>query len=139
MFAEELFIDYVDHEFALRMRQAGYILLEATAIFLEHRIGATTRHTILGMPVKVTNHPPQRRYYMTRNRLLLYWHYGRRFPAWAINDFICMMKELVGIVLFEEQKIAKLRMMLLGMAHCLTGRRGPLPLHVARGDRSQLP
>jgi len=127
LFDEALFIDYVDHEYCLRLRRSGYRLLEAKSAVLEHRIGATTRHAILGVPVKVTNHLPLRRYYMTRNRLLLYWRYGRHFPAWAANDCLCMMKELVGIVLFEEQKMAKLAMMLLGLVHCLTGRRGPLP------------
>jgi len=126
LFDETLFIDYVDHEYCLRLRMAGYRLLESTSAVLEHRIGATTRHAILGMPVKVTNHSPLRRYYMTRNRLLLYWRYGGRFPAWAAKDCICMMKELIGVVLFEEQKIAKLGMMLLGLAHSLAGRRGPL-------------
>lgn len=126
LFDEALFIDYVDHEYCLRLRRAGFRLIESKSAVLEHRIGATTRHAILGIPVKVTNHSPLRRYYMTRNRLLLYWRYGRYFPIWAVNDCFCMLKELVGIVLFEEQKSAKLAMMLLGLVHCLTGRRGPL-------------
>lgn len=126
LFDEALFIDYVDHEYCLRLRSAGFRLIESKSAVLEHRIGATTRHAILGMPVKVTNHLPLRRYYMTRNRLLLYWRYGRHFPVWAVNDCFCMLKELVGIVLFEEQKMEKLAMMLLGFVHCLTGRRGQL-------------
>lgn len=126
LYDEALFMDYVDHEHCLRLRSTGYLLIESTEAVLEHRIGATSRHGILGMPVKVTNHSPLRRYYMTRNRLVLYGRYGVRFPRWAVNDFFCMMKELAGIMLFEQQKAEKLRMVLLGMVHGLAGRLGPL-------------
>jgi len=126
LFDEALFMDYVDHEYCLRLRSAGYLLLESTVALLEHRIGATSRHAILGRQVKVTNHSPLRRYYMTRNRLVLYRRYGTRFASWALNDFCCMLKELVGVILFEQGKTEKMRMMLLGMFHGLSGRLGPL-------------
>lgn len=126
LFDEALFMDYVDHEFCLRLRGAGYLLLESTLAVLEHRIGATSRHAILGRPVKVTNHSPLRRYYMTRNRLVLYRRYGTRFASWALNDFCCMLKELAGVILFEQEKTEKVRMMLLGMFHGVMGRLGPL-------------
>ena len=126
LFDEELFMDYVDHEYCLRLRKAGFILLESTIAVLEHRIGATSRHAILGMSVKVTNHSPLRRYYMTRNRLVLYRKYGARFTAWAVNDAWCMLKELLGIALFERQRAEKFGMVALGIKHAIAGRLGSL-------------
>ncbi len=136
LFDEALFMDYVDHEYCLRLRAAGFHLLESTLALLEHRIGATSRHSVLGIPVKVTNHSPLRRYYMTRNRLVLYRRYACRFAAWALNDCWCMVKELVGVILFEQQKREKFAMMFLGVTHALSGRLGPLfadtPARVSR-------
>lgn len=138
LFDEALFMDYVDHEHCLRLRAAGYLLIESTLVVLEHRIGATSRHAILGIPVKVTNHSPLRRYYMTRNRLVLCRRYACRFASWAFNDFRCMLKELVGVLLFEQQKSEKIGMMLLGVMHALSGRLGPLYADAPVGESRQL-
>ena len=69
-FEDQLFIDGVDTEYALRMRAAGYKIVESNVV-LNHSLGKMTPHTFAGRHIFVTNHNPQRRYFITRNRIVL--------------------------------------------------------------------
>lgn len=122
-FCEELFIDYVDHEYCLRLQSHGYRVIEVHDAVLHHRLGRMTKFSILGRSVYVSCHPPIRRYYMTRNRFWLCSRYGRKFPGhrrFLINQF---WRELLWMLLFEEAKIEKIKMMIMGY---LDFRRGKL-------------
>jgi rhamnosyltransferase len=68
-FREDFFIDFVDVEWCLRARHAGYALYGVCAARLEHSLGdAPVR--FLGR--EYLSHAPWRHYYHVRNALLLY-------------------------------------------------------------------
>lgn len=123
-FDDSLFIDYVDHDFCLRLRSRGYRVLEAVQAVLLHSLGHLQRHHFLFMRVSVTNHPALRRYYMTRNRLILWRRYWRRYPKWVARDVRRFSSETLLMVLYEGQTAEKLRMILRGLRHGWTGVRG---------------
>ena len=122
-FNESLFIDCVDIEYCLRLRSMERCIAESGNAVLLHSLGKTTFHKVLGRNLPVTNHSPTRRYYMTRNSLYVSFQYPRE-RSWIrhnrLNTFIDAMK----ILLFEKQKLAKLRFMIKGIVDCLRGRMG---------------
>ncbi len=109
-FRDDLFIDFVDNEYCLRLRRQGYSVLRADQAVLYHSVGDTRRYG----PFIATNHSPLRRYYKTRNRFLVIRLYRRDFPGHCLFDRVRLAKEIVSIILFEREKVAKLRMMWRG-------------------------
>lgn len=123
-FMEELFIDQVDNEFCLRLHAAGFKVLEAGEATLITRVGEVRRHRF-PLPMYTTGHPPVRRYYMTRNPLYVSGLYRDRFPEFRRSCLRQVGKDVVKILLYEDQKRAKLRMMARGYKDYLRGRLGP--------------
>jgi rhamnosyltransferase len=104
---ESLYMDYVDIEFSLRCRRAGYLIVEAPRAILRHSLGRLTTHNLGRRAFTSTNHDPGRRYYITRNRLLLMRKYWRDWP-WFIHELRAFSLELMKIVLVERSKRDKL-------------------------------
>ncbi len=112
---EDFFIDYVDVEFCLRLREAGYTIVAVEAARLAHHVGQTEECRLAGRSVPVTHHPSWRRYYIFRNRAFLWRAYGYRWPAWLAFDMAAAVFDLVRILLFEEDSRSKLTGALRGM------------------------
>jgi rhamnosyltransferase len=125
-FDDSLFIDYVDHDFCLRLRRCGYQVLEATRAQLLHSLGVLERRRFIGLSVSITNHSAPRLYYISRNRLILWRRYWRREPRWVVRDVRRLLSETLFIVLYERQVGAKVRMIVRGVWHGVRDVRGPL-------------
>lgn len=119
-FRDDFFIDFVDNEYCLRLRKAGFEVVRANRALLQHQVGELRRYG----PFVATNHGPLRRYYKTRNRLYVFVEYLASFPGHCLFDLVRLAKEISSILLFEQQKGAKCRMMLRGALHFLQGRSG---------------
>jgi len=121
---ESLYMDYVDTEFSLRCRRAGYAIVEAPGAILLHSWGRRTKHNLFGRGFSSTNHNANRRYYITRNRLLLMRRYWRDW-RWFVREMRAFGVELFKIVLVEENKLEKLRHVKRGFADALSNKTGP--------------
>lgn len=119
-FRDDFFIDFVDNEYCLRLRRAGFRVIRVNHALLQHRVGELRKYG----PFVATNHGPLRRYYKTRNRLYVFVEYFTAFPGHCLFDLVRLAKETGSILLFEQHKPAKFRMMLRGVLHFLQGRRG---------------
>lgn len=119
-FRDDFFIDFVDNEYCLRLRRAGYAVLRANRAVLYHRVGDTKKYG----PFIATHHSPVRRYYKTRNRLWVFREYLSTFPGHCLFDLVRLAKEVVSILLFEREKGKKLLMMIGGVRDYLQGRYG---------------
>jgi rhamnosyltransferase len=117
LFREDFFIDYVDHEFCLRCRNHGLKLIQATGALLEHNLGRLSRHTFLGKNPVVSNHSPLRRYYVARNRIVIYTTFFATHPKWVLRDLRNFLSELIKIILIEEDAPRKIRATLIGVSH----------------------
>lgn len=124
-FDERLFIDYVDHDFCLKLRRRGFRVLQATAAQLLHSLGSMDRRLLLVKRINVTHHVAVRRYYISRNRLVLWQRYRRQEPVWVLRDVRRFFSEAVYMLLFEREVSKKLRMMARGIRDALNGRLGP--------------
>jgi rhamnosyltransferase len=124
-FREDFFIDQVDHEFAFRVRQRGLIVAVSEQAILLHVPGSPRRHSFLGLrSFNTTHHNAMRRYYMTRNGLLLARQYWNIYPAWSRNTVKTLLLLPIVVVLAEREKWRKLRNILLGALDAVGGRRG---------------
>ena len=127
-FADEMFIDGVDYEYSLRVRRLGYGIAECGEATLLHSPGTPTYHRVLGLkPFQAANYSPVRRYYQERNKIWAARRYLRAFPAFCLRQFAISAKDLLKIVLVEQDKGRKLRYFFRGVLHGLQGRTGPMP------------
>jgi rhamnosyltransferase len=122
-FDESLFIDCVDIEYCLRLRSMQLCIAEAEDAILVHSLGRTTVHKMLGKNLPVTNHSPLRRYYMTRNSLYVVLRYPREL-SWIRHISVATFQDVIKILFFEKNKIAKLCSMIRGVVDCFLGRMG---------------
>jgi rhamnosyltransferase len=125
-FMEKLFIDYVDHEYCLRLRQKGYTIIQVNDALLYHNLGNIASVKIGNRKIHYSNHSALRRYYMTRNRVYVMSNYRRDFPSFYTKELLSMWKEIVKILLFEDQKFRKMKSVIKGIVHFKQGRFGKL-------------
>lgn len=115
MYNEDFFIDFVDIEFCLRIKKLGYFIAKANNSTFSHNIGNSKRHKFLFKPVICTNHNFIRRYYITRNRLYLWKDYLTTDILWVLRDIRSFIGEIIKIILWEDTKFLKMRMILRGL------------------------
>ncbi|MGW0023592.1 glycosyltransferase [Rhodococcus sp. NPDC003383] len=124
---ESLVIDSVDTDLCLRLRVHGYQVFADDRVQIAHPIGSGGSVRILGRRVSVTHHSPLRRYYITRNRLVMFRRYGRREGRW----FLVTLRRLVIATLLaltiEDARGAKFRAVGAGIRDFLLGHSGPAP------------
>ena len=117
-FWEYLFIDEVDHEFCYRLRAYGYRIIQIQSCCIDHIIGTPNEKKILGHHFNPTHHTPTRRYYMTRNSILmlyLYPHEKEPFP----NRIQMLFRIFISITMCETQRIKKYKAMTRGCVDAL--------------------
>lgn len=100
-------IDQVDNEYCLRMRSLGLALIDCPGATLQHSLGRITLHTLCGRHFGTTNHNPRRRYYITRNRLILIKRYFHKDPEWTKFDLHRIPLETLTLFLFERERLMK--------------------------------
>jgi rhamnosyltransferase len=126
-FASEYFIDCVDFEYCLRIRASGYLIADSRDAVLLHAAGHAERQlTFLGISFRPTHHSATRRYYMSRNRIMLYRKYIRIFPGWVLQSMNDSLRETIKCFVGDKDRAPKFRSFLLGTWDGLTGRMGKL-------------
>jgi rhamnosyltransferase len=126
---DELFIDYVDIEYCLRLQERGFRIVQVGTANLLQALGNLVPKRLFFWRVASTNHPPIRAYYRFRNRLIVISEYFTRFPAWSTKELMLTGNELVKILLFEYERMEKLKMAFMGMAHFFARKHGKLRDH----------
>lgn len=125
-FREDFFIDYVDHEYCLRLSKFNFRVLLSCNSVLNHNLGASESISVLGHIVICTNHNFIRRYYITRNRLKVITMYFFSQPIYCLKDIKDFIISWIKIILFEKDSMVKQKSILLGMLHFLKGKAGKL-------------
>lgn len=113
-FNEALAVDHVDTEFCLRARACDLSIWVHGGHEFDHAIGERRKFKVFGHEMQAGGHSPDRRALIGRNTAWLARTWLWREPAFA---FLCLTRlayEVVGIVLVEEQKPAKLAALVRG-------------------------
>lgn len=122
-FRANYFIDQVDHEFCLRMRSAGqHVVISATPA-MAHGVGLSGGAWIplLGT---LPNHPPIRKYYISRNTVVTIRQYWRTEPVWCAKRLTRLLLGLLEMAILERHRVRKVRAFCAGIADGLSLRMG---------------
>lgn len=123
-FKEELFIDEVDIEYCYRALKFGEKIKKANNILLKHKIGNSKVYKIFGKRLtKVTHHNYIRRYYLIRNKLYMIQMFPEEQKAYKRR----IRREVKNIILFENDKLRKLKMCWLAYRDFKAGKMGEIP------------
>jgi rhamnosyltransferase len=132
-FREDFFIDYVDTEYCVRAKAGGYRALKTRRPLMAHSIGTPTQHRLLWMKKWTSNHSPDRRYYIARNRTVMLRESGKyRLGSWALVGFLSCWTAYKRIALYEQSKASKIAAVFLGWWDAIQGKMGP-----RRGQQSR--
>lgn len=122
-FEESLFIDYVDYEYCLRVRSAGYLIKECKQAVLLHAPGNPKVYRLFGFRFLTSaNYSAFRRYYIERNMVWVVRKYWKKYPSLCLNMFLNSIKDGVKVILVENNKWGKVRYSILGFVDGLLGR-----------------
>lgn len=113
-FDERLFIDYVDTDYCLKLKVAGYKISNLSGLKLQHALGNSMYVKFLFVKALVTNHSHIRRYYITRNRFFLMEKYKRKSKIFFKSESKTFINELMKILIFESNKLLKIKSMIKG-------------------------
>lgn len=123
-FNEALFVDYVDVEYCLRCITQGYKILEVKDAVLVHSIGLPRQHKLLWKTPATSDHSALRRYYFARNALYMYKKFAFKQPIWVIKNAYVLVKMIILVVLFEDDRKRKLAAIFRGLVDGVFGRMG---------------
>jgi rhamnosyltransferase len=114
-FDESLGIDAVDAEACLKLREAGFAVVLARGVRLEHHYGSGSTVQLLGHSVVATGHSPARRETMVRNRLRLFPREFRQSPAHAFRTLRRVGVNVLLGVTVEDDRWAKAKGSMRGL------------------------
>lgn len=124
---EDYFIDALDFDFSLNLRNHGFDIIRLNYITLTHGLGNPIFKTFLGKKMYSLNHSYIRRYYIVRNRKYFYDAYKDTFPAFCEAEKRRTSREAIKILLLEKQKFKKLLYMYRGYKDYERGIKGEIP------------
>lgn len=124
-FEEKLFIDCVDHEFCLRCRSHGLLVIEGRRQSMSHSLGETAVRKLGSIPIPVSNHSATRRYYITRNQLEVSTKYLLTDFSWSSRGLYHLAGGSIVTLAFESDKLRKLQAMFAGALDFALRRFGP--------------
>jgi rhamnosyltransferase len=121
LFNEDFFIDFVDHEYCLRLNKSGFRIIESHQAVLKHTLGASTQHNFLGLKIVTTNHNPVRRYYKYRNMITVLKAHFLDSRSISFKILRVFLSEPVKILILEQDKYSKIKSILRGVIHGMKG------------------
>lgn len=114
-FDESLGIDAVDAEACLKLREAGFAVVLARGVRLEHHYGNGSTVKVLGRSVVATGHSPARRESMVRNRLRLFPREFKQSPTHALRTLRRVGVNVLLGVTVEDDRWAKAKGSIRGL------------------------
>lgn len=110
-FWEDLFIDRVDDDFCLALRDHGWRILQTNQVCLEHQIGNPSLHSLFGKKYYTDSYPSFRYYYIARNTVIVC-NYYNNLPY---NMYKLLLKRFFKIIFGENNKYDKMQAFLSGL------------------------
>lgn len=123
---EKLFIDGVDIDFSIRVRQAGYKLIRINKAKLLHSIGEYKKVNFFNKQFILNNHSPIRRYYIARNSLELVKRYLFKYPKTVLRYCKLEVFELIKLIVFSPKRLNHIKFTLRGLFDFLIRKFGKL-------------
>lgn len=122
-----LFIDGIDFDYCMNLNIHGYKVRRLNNCELEHELGDIKVKHVLGRDFVCSNHNYIRRYYMSRNNHYIYDMYHQEFPEYCNMLLKGLDGQFRNILIFEKDKIRKIKNMLRGYRDYKKGITGQYP------------
>lgn len=103
------FIDYVDVEFSLRLRRAGFEIVGVGDATLHHRLGEVHTARRMGRTRTISTHPARRRRTIHRNRVRVWRRHGAANVGWLAFDMAAAFYDVWKAIAYEDDTAAKLK------------------------------
>lgn len=97
---EQLFVDYVDFDFSVRIRQSGYKILHMNDILIEHELGESVKKRFLFWNFRYTKHSAEREYGIARNIIIFLRKYHKSENCF--RDFMSLMKHYFLVIFYDR-------------------------------------
>jgi len=123
-FREDYFIDQVDHEFCLRARANGHMIIITRKPIMVHSVGLSGGVSLPFLGI-LPNHPPLRKYYIARNTVVTIATYWRREPVWCLRRLVRLILGLVNMAVLEQNRYSKVRAFAMGIIDGIFHHLGP--------------
>lgn len=140
---ERLFIDCVDTEYCLRVREAGFSIAIASGTDIRHSIGQRAPLRPFGIAMRHDDgriatyqyHSPFRRYYIARNNIDLVLRFGPKQPRWAMQTTKRETGGMIVSMVSGPQRLKHVLAIAVGSVHGLLRRRGRMPAWLGHAVR----
>jgi rhamnosyltransferase len=124
-FNEDLFIYYVDDDFCVRLRRAGFPVFRCPGAVLLHKEGSKEVRKFLWRNVYYDHYGKHARYYLTRNTFYMMKKHALR-PSYTYQIVCRLCNDHVKILLYDRERFSVLWFSLRGLMDALRGRFGAL-------------
>jgi rhamnosyltransferase len=114
-FREDFFIDNVDIDFSLRLRKAGWINLISAEQGMSHTVGDPVCRKLFGFKITSSGHNSMRRYYMSRNHVIMTRNYLSSFPYFIARLNFFYLMSVLGFLIAESDRRSKLKSSIRGL------------------------
>ena len=112
-FDDRMFIDYVDFDYCTRVRLNDYKILKVNTATLIHEVGTLKEIYLFKKKIEVYNHAPIRKYYYCRN--IIYYCNKYKGKINVKRSYMKLFKRFIVVLLFERNKISKIRAIMRGI------------------------
>jgi rhamnopyranosyl-N-acetylglucosaminyl-diphospho-decaprenol beta-1,3/1,4-galactofuranosyltransferase len=128
----DFFMDFVDHEYNLRVRRKGYEIVFVPSSTIYHEIGQSLviRSRVVRAIARLATRGPLgigaswRQYYVVRNEVFTFWHEFRNYKA-LFFFALRVLRMIVGMMLFNDRdKVKRIRYIISGLRDGFGGRLG---------------
>ncbi len=105
---ESFFIDFVDHDYMLRLNQTGH---EARSLPIEliHSIGKGERKSFFGKSFVTTHHSPGRLFASGHNMMKLIFRHSFRSPRMCLKLSTREVLRILKIIIYESDRVIKVK------------------------------
>lgn len=110
-FDEQMFIDLVDRDFCIRVRNAGYKIIALGNVILSHNLGSPIVKKVLFHKFHTTNHNEIRKYYKVRNYIYLV----RKKEVALMDASLHVLQIMLETLFLEDNKLKKMKSIVSGI------------------------
>lgn len=125
-FKDWMFIDGIDIEYCMNLHKNGYKIKRVNSVEIDHNLGDIFYRNIGRRLFLCTNHAAFRRYYIMRN-----YHYIKDMYLDFEPDYCYRLAgqrhNMIGVILFEKNKINKIKNYIRGLNDYKKGIKGKCP------------
>ncbi len=122
-FMNDLFIDGVDIEYCLNLAKHKFIITRYNDLEIKHNLGDICYRKFFMKDLLITNHSAMRRYYQCRNYHYIREKYKNDFTEFC-NILVKTKATILGIILYENNKLEKIKAYYKGYKDYKRGKRG---------------